>query len=106
MNLTLHDNDGLVLINSHELYSELELNRKYYYRWIQTILKNPTLVAGKDYFTFEPQSKRRGRIENQYLFSVVLTKSLCITTGTMVSKKIKVHLEKLEKVKRRRTLHF
>lgn len=106
MNFTLHDADGIALINSLELYNELELNKKYYYRWIQGIVKNPCLTAGKHYFSYDAIPTHRGRVENQYLLSITLAKFMCMTTATVVAKKIMGHLEKREKVRKRRTLHF
>lgn len=95
MTLTIHDVRGKLHVNSKELYSCLELNEKFYYRWTRSLIKNPCIDEGNDYQAYLNHSTptKPGRPVKQYLLSLSLTNAICISTGTAVSKKIKDALE-------------
>lgn len=77
-------------VNSKELYTALDMNREYYHRWIKDIIKNPVLEEGKDFHSQENNGHviKRGRPVQTYLFSISLSKTLCVQSGTIVSKKV------------------
>jgi phage anti-repressor protein len=87
-------------VSSLDLHEILSITTRYDL-WIRMFKNNVVLEDGKDYrrnHNYENKNPRkRGKKSHDYYITVTVASAICIKTGTVLSKRVKIYLDSVLK---------